>query len=45
MIHHYLHKGHELNYLVNLPYTEKMLLKASMELFIEEENAKWNPTN
>lgn len=44
MIHHYLQKGERLEYLLNLPSANKLFMKASMYLEIEEENAKWSTT-
>lgn len=42
MIHHFLHKGHALNDLVNLSSIEKAYMQASMYLHLEEEEARWS---
>ena len=36
MLHYYLEKGHTLHELLNLSYTEKLFMLASMELTGEE---------
>lgn len=42
MIHHFFHKGHTIDYLVNLSEDEKMFAQASMELHFDEEKAKYS---
>ena len=41
MLHHYMQRGFKPAYIINLPVAEKLFFKASMELFLEEENARW----
>jgi len=41
MLHHFLQRGIKPEYIMNLPLTEKMFYRASMDLFIEEETAKY----
>ena len=39
--HHYIKKGHTLEYLNNLPKADKLFMVASMLLEIEQEAEKW----
>lgn len=41
MIHHYMQRGFTHDYLLGLPLTEQQFYTASMELYLEEEAAKW----
>lgn len=41
MIHHYLQRGHSIEYLLNVSPAERLFLFASMEKCFEEEKAKY----
>ena len=41
MLHHFLQRGIQPESIINLPLTEKMFYRASMDLYIEEETAKY----
>lgn len=42
MIHHYLQKGFQMEYLLNLSFQEKLFMESSMDLHFEEEKAKYS---
>lgn len=44
LLHHYVQKGITFEYLANMPSDEKLLMKASMEKYYEDEKAKWGST-
>ncbi|QEA00821.1 hypothetical protein D0439_20130 [Lysinibacillus fusiformis] len=37
-LHHYIQKGHTLDYLLNLQYDEKLFMTASLDKELEERN-------
>jgi len=42
MIHHFLHRGFKPEYIINLSLADKIFFRASLDLFIEEENQKYS---
>ena len=39
--HHYIKKGHTLEYLNNLSFADRLFMEASMLLEVEQEVQKW----
>ncbi|WP_281489859.1 hypothetical protein [Viridibacillus sp. FSL H7-0596] len=44
MYHHFLQKGITLDYSLNVMEDERLFMQASMDLYFEEEKAKWGTT-
>ena len=41
MLHHYLQRGIKTEDVINLPLTEKMFYKASVEMYLEEREREY----
>jgi hypothetical protein len=41
MLHHYMQRGHTLDYLLNLGESEKLFYQASLLLYEDEETKRW----
>jgi len=38
LIHHYLQRGFKPEYIINLPFIDKLFYRASMDLYLEEKS-------